>query len=68
MRPPKKLGKITSMRHVYLSGVIGGTVHYQAVRGADGRDERTLCGNWPGREAAGSRDLCPVCVRKRVNP
>ena len=54
----------TSQRRVFGAGVPNGTVHVLATRGDDGVDERTLCGNWPGRPADMGGRECPVCYAK----
>lgn len=54
----------TSQRRVFGAGVPGMTVHLLATRGDAGVDQRTLCGNWPGRPADMEADrLCPVCFK-----
>lgn len=52
-------------RVVFLSGVVGGTVHRQPMR--DGAwAERTVCGGWVGSLSAVSagEQKCPVCYQE----
>lgn len=56
----------SSFREVFTRGVPFGTVHLVGMQGST-TEERTLCGNWPGREPApeAQQPRCPVCWRGR---